>query len=131
MKGNPCFEHGCAACCHDTEMLLSEDDIRRIEGVGKRREEFVERDADGYAALRNVTGPSGKRHCVFLVDGRCSVYVDRPQGCRIYPLTLSADAQRVIRDADCPWRGEFPMDPAAGRRLRALLHVIVKESRRP
>lgn len=130
MKGNPCLEHGCAACCYDTEMLLAEEDIRRLEATGRRREEFVERDEQGYAGLRNVTREDGRRHCVFLVDDRCSVYADRPQGCRSYPLTLSADALRVVRDVDCPWRAEFPMDPAAGRRLRALLQVIVKETTR-
>lgn len=129
MKGSPCIEHACAACCYETEMLLSEGDIRRLEAAGKRREDFVELDDQGHAGLRNVE-EAGKRHCAFLVADRCSVYDDRPQGCRIYPLTLSANAERVVRDVDCPWRGEFPMDPAAGRRLRALLHVIVKEGRR-
>lgn len=111
-------------------MLLAEDDVRRLEAAGRRREDFVERDEAGHAALRNVADADGKRHCVFLVDGRCSVYADRPQGCRFYPLTLSSDALRVVRDVDCPHRAEFPMDPAAGRRLRTLLQVIVKEARK-
>lgn len=127
---SPCLAHGCDACCWETEMLVSDADIARLEAAGHRREDFLVRDAQGFLQLRNVPAEGGRSHCVFLKEGRCSVYADRPQGCRLYPLVLAPDAKRVVRDADCPWRAEFSMDPAAGRKLRQLYATILRERRR-
>ena len=130
MSASPCLAHGCAACCYATETLVSEADVRRLEGAGHRREDFVVVGADGLAGLRNVTGGDGRERCVFLKDDRCSVYADRPEGCRAYPLTLAEGSLRVMRDPDCPWRQEFPLDPAAGRRLRVLVATVLREGRK-
>ncbi|MBS7246685.1 MAG: YkgJ family cysteine cluster protein [Candidatus Jordarchaeales archaeon] len=87
----------CAKCCRDTEMLLSKKDIERLESRGFRREEFAVNLPGGLYRLRNVNGA-----CYFLKDGLCSVYNDRPEGCRYYPIVLSEDGRKCIRDDFCP-----------------------------
>ena len=109
-------------------MPLTEDDITRLEAAGHAREAFVTWSAEGTAQLETVEPREGEtvRPCHFLREGRCGVYADRPAGCRIYPLVLN-ERSRLVRDEDCPHRGEFPMDPTAKRRIQ---RVISNLSRR-
>ena len=117
----PCARHGCAACCYDTEMPLTSDDIARLVALGHAREGFVTYGPDGVATLRTVEPATEQgKPCFFLREGRCSVYADRPAGCRIYPLVMN-ERGRVVRDEDCPHRAEFPMDPTAKRRIQRVL----------
>jgi Fe-S-cluster containining protein len=81
-------------------MTLTEIDVRRLEASGHRDFFFVNDDHD--LQLVNVNG-----HCIFLVQGRCSVYDYRPDGCRVYPLILDLSVDRVILDSECPWASEF------------------------
>lgn len=126
---NPCFEHDCALCCYETEMPLTEADIARLVKSGRAREDFVEMADEGFPVLRNrpATAPDEGHHCVFLVDKKCSVYEDRPEGCRWYPITVTPD-RRVTKDDDCPHRGEFPVPPGAGRYLVRLLNEIERDA---
>ena len=63
-------------------MILSEDDIRRIERLGYKIDEFTV-FKDGFYRLRNID-----EHCIFLdvSGGKCKIYKYRPIGCRIYPV---------------------------------------------
>ena len=97
---NPCFDHDCHICCLNTRMTLTEADAARLEAVGHRDFFFVNDDHD--LQLINEDG-----HCIFLVDGRCSVHDDRPEGCRLYPLILDLSVDRVVLDTFCPWAKEF------------------------
>ncbi|MCW8984399.1 MAG: YkgJ family cysteine cluster protein [Thermoanaerobaculales bacterium] len=99
-RENPCFAHDCHMCCLNTRMTLTEADAARLETAGNRDFYFVNDDHD--LQLVNVDG-----HCIFLVDGRCSVHDDRPEGCRLYPLILDLSVDRVVLDAFCPWAREF------------------------
>ncbi|HVL49168.1 MAG TPA: YkgJ family cysteine cluster protein [Candidatus Thermoplasmatota archaeon] len=144
--GLPCLERGCSKCCWETEMLLTEEDIARLEAKGHARERFVEIDGEGFASLRNVpaAAPDEGHHCVFLTktggapEGAdpdhkpgwtCGVYADRPQGCRHYPLALTPEG-RMVRDDECPHRAAFSIPPDGQRRLRALYNVVLKEAGR-
>jgi Fe-S-cluster containining protein len=109
---NPCREHGCYACCLDTRMTLTLADVARLEATGHTG--FCGELDDGSWVLRNVDG-----HCVFLVVGRCSVYARRPEGCRLYPLVLDLDKDRVVRDDFCPFRREFRLTRRDKIMLRA------------
>jgi Fe-S-cluster containining protein len=106
-------------------MTLTEADTARLEMAGYHEFFFVNGDHD--LQLLNVDG-----HCVFLVDGLCSVHDDRPEGCRLYPLILDLSVDRVVLDSVCPWAREFTfaeddevqlrrsvMDEAREGRLRA------------
>jgi len=99
-RRNPCFAHDCHACCLNTRMTLTEADVARLEAVGHGDFCFVNDDRD--LQLINEGG-----HCIFLVDGRCSVHDDRPEGCRLYPLIFDLSVDRVVLDAFCPWAKEF------------------------
>lgn len=124
---NPCQAHGCSACCHDTEMPITEDDARRLETLGHARAEFSFRNAEGFLQLR-TRDAEGPKPCFFLSEGQCGVYASRPAGCRIYPLVLN-DQRRVVRDEDCPHRVEFLLDPAAKRRIERIYSQLRKDVR--
>ncbi|MEM1520393.1 MAG: YkgJ family cysteine cluster protein [Candidatus Korarchaeum sp.] len=87
---------GCYACCLETEMVLTESDLRRIESLGYKREQFSE-VRDGFIRLRNVEG-----RCYFLDGGSCRIYEARPLGCRAYPLVFNITNGRCELDDECP-----------------------------
>lgn len=128
---SPCASHACSACCHDTEMPLTTEDVQRLERLGHRREDFLVYGEDGVATLKTVDPMEGAtqpgRPCFFLREGQCSVYGDRPAGCRIYPLVMN-ERGRVVRDEDCPHRAEFPVDPSAGRRIHRVLSNLQRHA---
>jgi uncharacterized protein len=100
-------------------MPLTEADIARIEQRGHRREDFMVLDDELVPQLRNDRG-----HCVFLVEAKCSIYEDRPEGCRLYPLVWDRDTNQVVRDDFCPYTNQFPktlQQEAAVRRVLATL----------
>lgn len=110
---SPCLRHGCYECCLGTCMTLENADVERLAARGHDR--FCAERADGAVQLYNRGG-----RCVFLGDdGRCRVYEDRPEGCRLYPLILDVVRNVVILHDDCPWATEFEVDPENERRLRA------------
>jgi Fe-S-cluster containining protein len=124
-RQNPCLDHDCHICCHDTRMTLTEADVARLRTAGHRDFFFINDDLD--FQLENIDG-----HCIFLGDGRCSVHADRPEGCRLYPMILDLSVDRVVLDSVCPWASEFSfgqddevqlrrsvMDEESERRIRA------------
>jgi len=117
MNSNPCLREDCHRCCLNTRMTLTEADVAKIEAVGHRDFYFVNDDLD--LLLVNVKG-----RCVFLVDGLCSVYDDRPEGCRFYPLILDLSVDRVVLDGVCPWAEEFIFGQEERVQLR---HSVVDE----
>ena len=99
-RADPCHAHQCHVCCLNTRMTLTEADVQRLEGAGHR--DFCVLNEDHVPQLYNVDGS-----CIFLANGRCSVYELRPEGCRLYPLILDLDIDRVVRDDFCPFADEF------------------------
>jgi Fe-S-cluster containining protein len=87
----------CGICCTETEMLLAVKDIRRLEKKGFSKNYFAEIDKQGYAVLKNRNG-----YCVFydLKGHKCSVYADRPSGCRVYPVILDEE-KGIVFDEIC------------------------------
>ncbi len=79
-------------------MLLSAEDIERLERKGYSKEFFVQFDEKGYTTLRNLQG-----HCVFYdaQKRRCKVYMHRPMGCRLYPIIFD-EAEGIVADNLCP-----------------------------
>ncbi|RLG64560.1 YkgJ family cysteine cluster protein [archaeon] len=80
-------------------MELTEEDIRRIEKLGFKREGFTVTHADGRVTLKNVNG-----HCIFLDEstGKCTIYPHRPIGCRLYPIIYDEASGDVTVDPECP-----------------------------
>ena len=112
----------CGICCTETEMLLSKKDIKRLEGKGFRLIEFAQFDRQGYVQLKNRDG-----YCFFYdrSNRRCSVYPDRPSGCRVYPVILDEE-KGIVLDTICESRGSISEEEKRfkGRRVRRLLKVI-------
>ena len=120
----------CGDCCRETEMLLSEEDINRLEGKGYRREFFALFDKEGYAKLRNL-----QHHCVFydVENRRCKVYRDRPLGCRLYPVIYDEE-KGIVMDEVCHARGKLN-EKQIRRRGQKVLNLLERvdaeaESRR-
>ena len=116
----------CGICCTETEMLLSKKDIKRLEKKGFSQNLFVQYDRQGYAQLKNRDG-----YCVFydLKNRHCSVYVDRPAGCRVYPVILDEEIG-IILDDICESRNSITLSEkkSKGNRVIDLLEVIDAEA---
>jgi Fe-S-cluster containining protein len=107
-------------------MLLSKKDIKRLEKKGFRLNQFVNYDKQGYAKLKNRGG-----YCVFydLKNRQCSVYADRPAGCRVYPVILDEDIG-IILDDICQSRKSITQSEKnlKGKRVIKLLEIIDSEA---
>jgi len=121
----------CGVCCTETEMLLSKKDINRLVQKGFSETYFVKYDEQGYAQLKNREG-----YCVFYdrKNHQCSVYVDKPTGCRIYPVILDEE-KGIILDDICHFRNTITEKEKnlKGKRVIKLLEKIDYEAanRRP
>jgi uncharacterized protein len=126
---NPCHAHGCAECCHDTEMPLTEEDASRLEALGFARASFSFVTEEGMMQLRTKDEPraDGKRPCFFLEKNECSVYAARPTGCRVYPFVQTLDGI-MARDEDCPWSAEFFPEPGTQRKLARVVLTVKREA---
>ena len=116
----------CGVCCTETEMLLSKRDIKRLEKRGFSQREFAWFDRQGYVQLKNRDG-----YCVFYDRNNqiCSVYADRPSGCRVYPVILDEE-KGIVLDTICESRGSISEEEKRlkGRRVRRLLKVVDYEA---
>ena len=118
----------CGACCRETEMLLSTEDIERLERKGYSKEFFVRFDRAGYAKLRNQ-----QDHCVFydVEKRRCKVHADRPLGCRIYPVIYD-EARGIVVDSICHAQSTVTEKQKAkrGKKVLKLLEKIDTEAKK-
>ena len=116
----------CGICCTETEMLLSKKDIALLEKQGFGKKCFVKFDRQGFAQLKNMDG-----YCVFYDRGkqRCRVYVNRPAGCRVYPVILDEEIG-IILDDICPERSTITEVEKSlkGRKVINLLNDIDSEA---
>ena len=107
-------------------MLLSNEDIERLERKGYKGDFFVQFDKYGYAVLRNREG-----NCVFFDSEKlvCRERENRPFGCRIYPIMHDEDKGIVI-DEVCPAKGTISEKQKArkGKKVLKLLEKIDAEA---
>lgn len=102
---------GCGDCCRAQHgkpswVYVTLDERRALAGHLKLATSVFTRryceKSNGFFHLRHPTSD-----CLFLQDGRCSVYAARPGQCRTYPFWrehMSADAWRKV-ETDCPGVG--------------------------
>jgi Fe-S-cluster containining protein len=109
-------------------MLLSEDDIKRLERKGYHRNFFARCDLEGYVTLRNYSG-----YCVFydVQKKRCKVRVIRPLGCRIYPVIYDEE-KGIVVDKICPAQSTVTERQKAkrGKKVIRLLEKIDAEAKK-
>jgi uncharacterized protein len=116
----------CGVCCTETEMLLSKKDIKRLEDKGFNQNQFVKYNNQGYAQLKNRDG-----YCVFYdrKNRQCNVYIDRPAGCRVYPVIFDEEIG-IILDSICQSRVSITQSEKnlKGKRVIKLLEIIDSEA---
>ncbi len=112
----------CGKCCYETEMPLTDEDIERIKALGFDENEFSV-VVEGVRRLRNAEGA-----CYFLKDNKCTIYENRPTGCRIYPLVLD-ESGKVVVDEVCPLKDEIEAEltPEVVKQAAIALKKIVEE----
>ena len=100
LDGSTCLEKKCYVCCKETEMMLTGNDVERLKKLGFKKEEFCAKDGN-FLKLRNIKGV-----CFFLdlEKGLCSVYENRPEGCRQYPIVFDLLRRKCVLDKTCPYR---------------------------
>jgi Fe-S-cluster containining protein len=89
----------CGKCCVETSMQLSLQDVARLRRLGYDPANFTTKKG-GFKTLRNVRGV-----CYFFdaKTSSCTVYANRPEGCRYYPIIYCVDEKRPIIDREvCP-----------------------------
>lgn len=101
--GVPCFTR----CCQDVTIVLTPYDVARLKNaLGIPSEEFL----DKYTLIipkKNRLIPmvvlrmrESTKRCPFVGPEGCSVYLDRPWPCRMFPLDMNDDGTfRLIADA--------------------------------
>jgi len=116
----------CGVCCEKTEMMLSNADVKRLEGMGYERQKFARQDRYGFIRLRNRRG-----FCVFYDVEKCccGIYRHRPLGCRIYPVIFS-EQEGIVLDPLCPMKSTVSKIElrGKGKRLMGLLQRIDTEA---
>ncbi len=109
-------------------MLLSAEDIERLERRGYAEDFFVLPDKQGYAKLRNVDN-----HCVFFnaENRKCIIYHFRPLGCRLYPVIYD-ERRGIIIDRICRAKGSMRESQMARKGLKVfrLLESIDAEAQK-
>ena len=105
-------------------MLLLEDDVQRIVGLGLKEVSFAV-ESDGFRVLRNSSGG----RCVFHDGKQCSIYSNRPAGCRLYPIIFDEDLHHAVRDRSCPYRDEFDLSSKTKRELSDIYLKLTDERR--
>jgi len=81
-------------------MSLTLEDVERLEAAGERA--FHHEVEDGTLRLLTV-----EDRCVFLADGRCRVYPNRPDGCVLYPLVWNVIGHEPDLHEFCPYAHQF------------------------
>ncbi|MDE6261181.1 MAG: YkgJ family cysteine cluster protein [Oscillospiraceae bacterium] len=91
----------CGNCCRDLEnqLMLEPLDAYHLARLLRERGEVTSIDdvytryahtdmLEGYLPIYTMNTEGPDHACVFLKDGRCSVYEGRPHVCRIYPFSV-------------------------------------------
>jgi len=105
-------------------MPLSTSDIEGIRGLGFSEDFFVTK-RDGELRLRNLNG-----RCVFHNGKRCTIYNDRPEGCRLYPAVFDENKGRVVLHAYCPHHKEFQLAQTISCEVVELVRKLDAERKR-
>ena len=93
-------------------MLLLDEDVDRILGLGFEQNAFVN-FLDGFKVLKN----SSDGRCVFHDGKQCTIYENRPAGCKLYPVIFDEDLNLPVKDEFCPFRDEFGLSSKARKEL--------------
>lgn len=106
---------GCGYCCgcEPGYVFLSEGDIERMaSGLGMERQAFIDtwcRIVD-MGMFKMISLQEKENYdCIFLQDGKCRVYENRPKQCSTYPFWA-----QVLEDRQC-WDEEARSCPGMNK----------------
>ena len=105
-------------------MPLLNEDVRRIVGLGFRKSYFAT-DSEDLKVLRN----NDDGRCVFHDGEKCTIYRNRPAGCRLYPIIFDENSKRAVKDTLCPFRSEFANSQKIRRNLLEVYSGLVEEAK--
>ena len=117
-----CMDYECIQCCLETEMSLSNEDIEQIKGLGFATKFFITK-RDGWLQLKNYNG-----RCAFYNGVGCSIYENRPEGCKLYPIIYDKDKNCAVLDEDCSHREKFEISKTAIQQVSDLVSKLECES---
>ncbi|MBK7760027.1 MAG: YkgJ family cysteine cluster protein, partial [Deltaproteobacteria bacterium] len=87
----------CTACCTSSYFIhVRPDDKAALARIPKK----LLFAAPGLPKGHKVMGFDQRGHCPMLVDGRCSIYDDRPRTCRTYDCRVFAATGLLAGEAD-------------------------------
>jgi Fe-S-cluster containining protein len=116
-----CKGYSCIKCCLKTRMPLSYKDINRIKSLGFNTNFFITKK-NGWVQLKNKNG-----RCVFHTGVVCTIYKDRPEGCKLYPVIYDKDEDCAILDIDCPHRENFLKSEKIIKKLYCVVSKLENE----
>ena len=96
--------------------------MKRIVGLGFKESSFAV-ESDGFKMLRN----SSSGRCVFHDGKKCTIYSNRPAGCRLYPIIFDEDLNPPVKDGFCPYRDEFDLSLKDKRELSDVYLKLIDE----
>jgi hypothetical protein len=102
-------------------MILSRDDIKKIQNLGFKKDFFV-LHKEGWLMLKNHNG-----RCVFHDGLKCTIYSNRPRGCKLYPVIYDKDESCAVFDKDCPHSNCFDMSSLNIKKLYATVRKLEYE----
>ena len=106
-------------------MLLLDEDVERIIGLGYEEKFFVAKESnEGFKVLKN----SRADRCVFHDGTRCTIYENRPKGCKLYPIIFDENLGLAVRDKLCPYRDEFLLTAQTKDELEQVYLKLIEES---
>jgi Fe-S-cluster containining protein len=108
---------GCAFCCYLPVDVLAPEAFRIAAHLQQTRSP-AELAALVYRLGTHGQHDFGTRPCVFLADGRCSIYEARPMVCRGYNSLSKERCEAYYHDASVDLRGT--KDRVAGRLAEAM-----------
>ena len=121
MSLNICQKKKCITCCQKTEMILTKEDIKRIEKNGFKKEDFSIKNNE-YINLKNINNK-----CFFHDGKKCIIYPIRPVGCKLYPIIYDVETQSAIIDKECPYHDYFSISQDKRMLLHETIDIIKKE----
>jgi Fe-S-cluster containining protein len=113
---------GCSFCCYLPVDVLAPEAFRIAAHLQQMRSP-AELAALVYRLGATAQQAFGARPCVFLADGRCSIYDVRPMVCRGYNSLSKERCEAFYHDPSVELRGT--KDRAAGRLVEAIEDGVI------
>ncbi len=150
---NGCYDvcnHCCVGgrCCSSFDIInspvLNNDEMTKIREILNSDEFYIAVDKNIYKLKTN------NNKCIFLKNGRCSIYENRPLDCRLYPFDIiKKDSKyylilyqldctsdyKIVDDVNCvnnlidkirPWIEDFT-DNRNYTKMKNLKYIIIKQ----